>query len=216
MEAIDIILALALGLGLSAACGFRVFVPLFVMGLGARAGYLDFVPGDGLAWATGDFALIMLGAATVLEIAAYYVPWLDNALDTIATPAAIVAGSVATASAVSGFDPTLQWIIGIIGGGGTAATVQAGTVVTRAASSLTTGGLGNPVVSTAEAGLGTGLSVLAILLPLAALLAVFLLAAFSVKTVLGWHRRRRERRALREAGLTGVDPAVRPSASGPA
>src|SRR5690606_6048516 len=100
----------------------------------------------------------------------------DNALDAIATPAAGVAGTVVTASMVSGMDPLLQWSLGIIAGGGSALAVQSLTVGTRAVSTLTTGGIANPIFSTVEAGASTVLAVIAIVLPLLAVLAVMLLA----------------------------------------
>ena len=126
--------------------------------------------------------------ATVLEIAGYYVPWLDHLLDTIATPAAIVAGTIISASIFTDMSPFLRWMLAVIAGGGAAGLVQAGTVATRAFSTSTSGGLANPLVSTAELGLSLFTSVLAIVLPV---LAVVLLAGFAIW--LGrkvWTRRR--------------------------
>ena len=194
MDATDVLLALAMGVGLAAACGFRVFTPLFVMSLAARGGYMS-VAGN-VGWVQSDVALIALGAATALEIGAYYVPWLDNALDSIATPAAGIAGTLAASSLLTGMDPAMQWSLGAIAGGGTALSVQGLTVGARALSSATTGGMGNGAVSTAEAGAATGLSIIAIAWPLLAVAIVFSAMFWIGRFVL---RRYRRRRALRAA-----------------
>lgn len=162
----DTLLSVFLGIGLSAACGFRIFVPFLIVGIAARTGHLTL--GDSFAWMASTPALIALAVATVLEIAAYYVPWLDHVLDLLATPAAVVAGVVMTASVVTGLDPMLKWTLALIAGGGIAATVQAVTVGTRKLSLVTTGGLGNPVVSTAELGGSVLLALLAIAVPVLA------------------------------------------------
>ena len=169
------LVSVCLGLGLAAACGFRVFVPLLAVNLAARAGYLSL--GAGFDWIAGGPALVTLTAATLLEIGAYYIPWLDNLLDTVASPAAVVAGVVVTASVVTGLDPYLKWTLAVIAGGGVAGAVQTLTSGTRHASAVTTAGLANPVVSTVELAGSAGLSLLSMALPvLAAALVLFLLA----------------------------------------
>ena len=166
----ETLLTVGLGLGLAAACGFRIFVPLLVMSLGVRSGHLEL--GSGFEWIGADPALVALGVATVLEIGAYYIPWLDNMLDAVAGPAAVVAGVVVTASAVSDMSPLLRWSLAVVGGGGVAATVQAATTVARGFSSLTTFGFGNPIVATLEAGGALLMSLAAVLVPLVAGVAV--------------------------------------------
>lgn len=166
--------ALLIGIGLSAACGFRVFVPLLVMSLAAQTGHLELA--EGFNWVATPLAAGALGVATVLEIAAYTVPWIDNLLDSVATPAAIVAGILVTAAVLPGMSPFSRWSLAVIAGGGTAGIIQASTVLARATSSTATGGLANPLLSAAEAGGSLLFSVLAVLLPLvAALLFLFLL-----------------------------------------
>ena len=103
------------------------------------------------------------------EVIAYYVPWADNLLDTIASPAAVVAGIVASASVLGEVPPALQWTFAAIAGGGVAGVVQAATVLLRGTSTATTGGLGNSVVSTTELILAVGVAVLALLAPFVAL-----------------------------------------------
>jgi hypothetical protein len=166
----EALLSVCLGLGLAAACGFRIFVPFLVMAVAARAGHLDLSPG--FLWVASDAALWTLAAATALEIGAYFVPWLDNLLDSMAAPTAVVAGILAgAATMVQDTSPLVGWTLAVVGGGGLAAVIQTGTTVLRGASTMFTAGFGNPFVSTAEAGGALGLSALAILLPM---LAVFL------------------------------------------
>src|SRR5215467_1920388 len=131
------LLSALVGIGLAAACGFRVFVPLLVLSLAARSGEMTLAHGFG--WIASQPALIAFSVATVVEIAGYYIPWVDHLLDTLASPAAIVAGTVVTASAVTDISPFLKWSLAVIGGGGVAGVVQSGTVLTRAASTVTTG-----------------------------------------------------------------------------
>jgi len=161
----DALLYLLLGVGLSAACGFRVFVPLAVIGLAGRLGQLQLA--GNMEWITSTPALTVLAAATIIEVGAYYIPWVDNVLDSITTPLAILAGTAATAAVLTGADPVIQWSVGLIAGGTTAGAVQLATVAARAVSTLTTGGLGNPVVSTLEAGAAAGVSVGMVVLPVA-------------------------------------------------
>lgn len=166
----ETLLSIFIGISLSAAAGFRIFVPLLVMSIAAHTGHLTLT--SGFEWIGTTPALVTFSVATLVEILAYYIPFVDNLLDAIATPAAVVAGVVLTASTVTGLNPFLSWALAIIAGGGIAATVQSITGVTRLASTSTTGGLANPVVSTAELGGATVLSIFAIILPVVAIILV--------------------------------------------
>jgi len=165
-EGLEGLISVAIGLGLAAACGFRVFTPLLIAGIAAHYGQLPLA--GGFAWLGTTPALIAFGSATLLEIGAYYLPWLDHALDVIATPAAVMAGMIAAASVVTDLPPLLKWTVTIIGGGGAAGLIQAATVLLRLKSTALTGGLGNPVVATAEAAGSVIASIVAIVLPLVA------------------------------------------------
>ncbi len=144
---LDAVLAVGLGVALASACGLRVFLPLLVVGIGQRLG----LPFAGYApdWMSSYPALMLFGAAAIAEVLAYYVPWLGNALDTVATPLAVSAGALIAAGVTSDLDPAVQWTAGIVGGGGAAVT-QVGTTAVRAASTAVTGGLTNFIVSTLE------------------------------------------------------------------
>lgn len=160
------ILSTFIGIGLAAASGFRVFLPLFAVSL---ASYLGWIPtNDNFQWLSGLPTLIVTGVATVVEILAYYIPVVDNFLDTVTVPLATVAGSVLFASQFIELGTFPQWALAIIAGGGTAATIAAGFAGTRAASTATTAGIGNNVIATTETA-GAGLmSVLSIFLPVIA------------------------------------------------
>jgi hypothetical protein len=177
------ILSVLIGIALSATCGFRIFVPLLGMSIAYHAGALNFAPG--FAWIGSWPATIAFGIAMVLEIAAYYIPWLDNLLDTIATPAAIVAGTIATASMVGDVTPFFRWSLAIIAGGGVAGLIQGSTVALRGASTASTGGIANPAVSSAELAASVVGTVLSILAPYVAIILVAFLLSLIMRRLTG-------------------------------
>jgi hypothetical protein len=170
------VFSICLGIGLSAACGFRIFVPMLGLSIAAAAGHLELA--EGFEWIGSVPAMVVFSVATVLEIAAFYVPWIDNLLDSIATPAAVVAGTILTASVVTDMSPMMQWSVALIAGGGAAGAVQTGTVLARGASLATTGGGGNFVVSTGEWIGALVTTILAILLPVLAAVCVIGLVGY--------------------------------------
>ena len=150
MDVLQILLSLSLGLGLAAACGFRVFIPPLMMGVGSR---LDLYKLEGaFVWVDDTWAITIFAVATLLEIGGYFIPWIDNLLDTVATPAAIIGGIFVTSASLEGeLDPSAQWTLSVIAGGSVSGVIQLGTVATRAISTGTTGGLANPIISLLEA-----------------------------------------------------------------
>jgi hypothetical protein len=175
MNHLETILAVITGIGLSAACGFRIFVPLLALSIANKYGYLALAPG--FEWIGGNYAMIAFVSATILEIIAYYVPWLDNIMDTIASPVSILAGTIATASVITDMPPSLKWMVAIIAGGGIAGLLQGATTALRAKSSLFTGGTGNAAVSTLELVGAVITAVLAIILPI---VGFILVAGFAI------------------------------------
>lgn len=151
------------GLALSAAAGLRVFVPLLALGAAIHLGYVD--PGGRFAWLGHPMILLVLATATLAEVASYYVPWVDNLLDTIATPAAIGSGTVIATALLPEMNAALQWGLGFLVGGGSAGVVHGATVLTRGASTAASGGVANPAVSTAETGGSVAVASLAFLVP---------------------------------------------------
>lgn len=164
---------IALGIGLAAATGIRVFLPLLIAGLAAHQGYIPL--SENFQWLASMPALLMLGTAAVTETLAYYIPGLDHLLDVIASPAALVAGAVASAAVMTDLPPSVMWPLAIIGGSGIAGLTKGTSAVVRAKSGIMTGGLGNPAVSTAETIGATGLSLFAIALPFVALVVIVVL-----------------------------------------
>ena len=178
----ETILGLCIGIGLSAACGFRVFVPLLVMSVASLVGWFE--PMQGFEWLAIPSVCIALAVATVCEIAAYYVPWVDNILDTVATPAAMVAGTLTTMAVSSGeMSQFASWAAAIIVGGGTAGAVQMSTVAVRGLSTATTGGLANPVVSTGEWMGALLLSILSFLVPVLVVIVAVIALIWAVRWI---------------------------------
>jgi hypothetical protein len=170
--------SVGVGLGLAAATGLRVFVPLLFLAVAAR---LDVVRlADGFEWLASTPAMAALAAATVFEILAYYVPWFDNLLDALATPAALVAGTLASVSVFAGMPPFLAWALAVVAGGGAAGLIQGATAMLRLKSSVATGGLSNPVIATTELAGSVATSLVAILLPLLAVGIAGLLLALGM------------------------------------
>ncbi len=160
---LETFLSVLTGIGVAAACGFRVFVPLLALGLAGRAQVIPL--NDSFAMLASLPALIALGTAAALEVVAYYVPWLDNALDVAAAPAAVVAGVLASAAAITDLPPVLAWGIALIGGGGAAGLLHGATSLLRLKSTAVTGGVANPVLSTGELIGSLVTSALALLVP---------------------------------------------------
>lgn len=175
----EIILSIFLGIGLAAAAGFRVFVPLFALSLAAHQ---NLIPLDeSWAWVGSMTALIILGIATLVEIFAYYIPFVDNLLDTLAIPLATIAGTLIMASTLVDLSPVMTWTLAIIAGGGSAAAIQSGTATTRIASSATTGGLGNNLVASTETATASVVSTLAIFFPILGFIIVIFIMIIGFK-----------------------------------
>lgn len=186
----DTLLSVFIGVGLATACGLRVFIPLLVLSIASHFGHLPL--SSGFQWMSSTSALIAFSVASVLEVGGYYIPWLDHLLDTIATPAAMIAGTIISFALMTNIDPFYKWALAIIAGGGMAGLMQGTTVVARGASTATTGGLANPLFSTAELFGSIILSIMAVVVPI---LAVLLIALVMV-VVARWLLRRR-RKAVR-------------------
>jgi hypothetical protein len=189
MGGLDLALSIALGVGLAAAVGFRVFVPMLVMSVAAYSGHLTL--SSGFAWLASAPALVMLSVATVLEILAYYIPGVDNLLDAISTPAALIAGTVVSAAVMTDLPPLIKWTTAVIAGGGAAGLTQGVTSLLRAKSTLMTAGLGNHAVATGELGAALIVSLLAIAAPLAAVALVALFCWVAIRLLRRLFRRER-------------------------
>lgn len=159
------------GVGLSAACGFRVFAPLLVVSVAGLTGHLQLSPG--FLWLASSQAVTVLSIATLFEVLGYFIPWVDHALDTVASPLAVLAGVLVAASVIPDMNPVLKWSLVIIAGGGSAGIVQASTVVLRTISTAMTGGLANPGFAIVELAAAVLVSIAAILVPVVVVAALF-------------------------------------------
>ncbi len=200
MKEAELLLCIGVGLGLSAACGLRVFLPMFALSLAAQSGHLSLTPG--FSWLGSPQALTVFAIATVAEVAAYYIPWADNLMDTVAIPAAAVAGTIATAAAVGEMSPWLKWSLATIAGGGVATATQLATTKLRGLSTLTTGGAANPAIATAEAGGSAAVSGIALVVPI---LGIVLVVA-GIVALVAWLLKRRAARANRDVQVVETGP----------
>jgi hypothetical protein len=177
----DLALAVALGVGLAAAAGFRVFLPMLVLAIAAHSGHVTL--SSSLAWLGTPAALVMLSVAAVLETLAYYIPAVDNVLDVVGAPVALLAGIAVAAAVMTGLPPMVKWTTAVIAGGGAAGLTHGLTSLLRAKSTVTTAGLGNHAIATGELGGALIVSVLALVAPLAALVLVALFYWFTLRLV---------------------------------
>ena len=177
----EFFISLCVGIALSACSGFRVFVPMLIANLATRFDVFDL--SQGFEWLSSPMATYVLGAATIAEILAYYIPFIDNLLDTVATPASFIAGTILTTSFLKIDSPELQWTLGILAGGGMAGTIQAGTGLLRLASSKFTGGVGNSFLATFENFISIVFSLLTLWLPILVAIFGILLFVFLLRKI---------------------------------
>ena len=187
----DVLFAIFLGVSLSAAAGFRVFIPPLVMSLAARYGVFELPPDA--AWLASTSALVIFAVATFLEVGSFYVPLVDNLLDALAVPAAFTAGTLITNLFLPELSPAMQWVLAAALGGSAAGGIQGLMTVTRLASTGITAGLGNPVVATVENIGAFALSALALLVPVLAFGLVVFMLAIAFRRVYRFMTRRRNK-----------------------
>ena len=178
----DVIVSFLLGIGLSAAVGFRVFVPMLLVSLASMAGVIHLSPG--FQWMGTSVAALVFAVATLIELLSFMVPWVSNALDGIATPAATIAGVIMMAAVLSDMSPVARWALAIIAGGGVALTVQGATVVTRAAAAGATGGAASPIVGLVEAIGALVLTITTIVLPAIMGILILIVVALLLRIVI--------------------------------
>ncbi len=169
----ETIISIFLGIGLAASVGFRVFLPLFALSLASYFGVWEL--NESWQWIGSIAALLTLGVATLVEIFAYYIPYIDNLLDSIAVPLAAIAGTAVMVSTVADLSPVITWGLAIIAGGGTAAVISGASGATRLASTVSTAGFGNPIVTTIETGTSLVMSLFSVFLPIVAFVFVLLI-----------------------------------------
>ena len=177
----DVALSIVLGIALAAATGFRVFLPMLIVSGAAYTGHLQL--DNSFAWLGTSSALTMLGVAALAEVLAYYVPVVDNLLDALVTPAALIAGTLVSAAVMTDVPPMVKWTAAVIAGGGVAGLTQGLTGILRAHSTVLTGGLGNSIIATAELGGAILISFLALVAPAVAIALVMLFLLVAIRLV---------------------------------
>ena len=185
----DTFLAILTGLGLSVACGLRVFVPLLVASIAAQTGNIELA--EGLTWLGEWPALIAFSVATVCETILFKFPVIAEMLDVVEAPLPAIAGTVLSASMVTDMDPLLQWSLAAIAGGGSAELLHLGTASLRGISSAATGGMSEPLFSTAEDAGAVSVPILAILFPVSVLFLYLALLCVTVFGIKKWIVKRR-------------------------
>ncbi len=184
----EILLQILIGVGLAATCGFRIFVPLLVMGIAGLGGYLNLA--SGFDWIASYPAVIIFAVATVIEIAAYFIPYVDNLLDSISIPASVVAGIVVAASVITDMHPLLRWTLAVIAGGGVAALTSLISNGTHGLSTVVSGGAANPAVSGGETAFSVIAAILSIVVPVLAILLIVMVLIIAFRLLRRWKRRR--------------------------
>jgi hypothetical protein len=178
--------ALALAIALAASAGLRAWLPLLLAGGLARLGLLHL--GPSFHFLASDKALLIFGAATLVELVGDKVPAVDHALDAIGTPLRPAAGALLAASVLGTVsDPLTALVLGTAVGAPSALVPHALKTALRAASTTFTGGLANPVLSLVEDALSLVTFALALLVPI---LVVALLGAAVFLAVRLLRRRR--------------------------
>ncbi len=172
----ETMISIFLGIGLAASVGFRVFLPLFALSLASYLGLWEL--NESWVWIGSLPALITFGVATLVELFAYFIPYVDNLLDSLALPLATLAGTAVMVATVAELDPVVTWSLAIIAGGGTAAAIKGASATGRITSTTTTAGLGNPLISFIETITAAVLSLVSILAPVIASVLVILLLIF--------------------------------------
>lgn len=199
----DVVIAIGVGVGLSAACGLRVFLPMLLLSAAAKLGWVSLA--HGFDWVSSWPALVAFGVASVLEVGAAHIPWVDHAVDVLAAPCAIAVGTLAMATQLDAAQPLIGWAGTLAAGGAVGGTIAGGVkllgATTRVASTASTAGLGNPIIASVETLGATILSILSIVVPIAAGL---LLIAILVMAIAIIRRRRRARAAVVAAGAVAV------------
>lgn len=175
--------------GLSFSAGLNAYIPLLVVGLMAR--YTDWIqlspPWDTLS---NPWVLLVLVVLLLIEFFADKVPAVNHINDAIQTFVRPVAGAIvfaASAHALTHVSPVIAMICGLLVSG---AVHGAKALAVRPAVTVTTGGLANPLVSTAEDILATILSVVAILVPIVLGALICLLTAWLIWML--WRRANRQ------------------------
>lgn len=170
VSVVELVVGVCAGVSLSAACGFRVFLPLLVVSIAAH--FFGYNVNADFEWIGSWISIVSLATATIMEVAAYYLPCVNNMLDIVNVPLAFIAGTVVMGGVLPDVHPYLKWSIAGLLGSSVAGLTQLATTIVRGASTATTAGTCSNVVSSSENVCATIFSLGAILIPLLAIVVV--------------------------------------------
>ncbi|MGD1865674.1 MAG: DUF4126 domain-containing protein [Phormidesmis sp.] len=173
------LVSLCIGVGLSTSTGFRILVPFASLNAAALFGGFTLPPE--MAWLNSYPAFFGLLIGTLIEVAAFYVPWVNDALDTVEFPAAVIAGTYLTGTFAADLPTLMQWSLAIFAGGGSAGAIQGLTSVTRLTSNTATGGCATPVTASVEWLSALVLAILSLTLPVLAIALVIIVVLYALR-----------------------------------
>lgn len=142
------VINILLGLALATATGFRIFLPMFLLSFTSHIGWVT-LP-QKLSWLEGETALFVLGVAMLIELVSYFIPGVDNIMDIIDTPIAVIVGFLVVFSVIE-VNSMMEWILAVVIGGIVPAVIKACKATIRGGVTLLMGGLGNGLFSIVEA-----------------------------------------------------------------
>lgn len=173
------LIAFCLGIGLSAACGIRMFLPLLLIAVNQKFHLLE--TSYYVDWLDSNLALIILITATLIEISAYYIPLIDHILDVVNVPLVFVAGLLSMASILPDMPLYMDKILGLIVGGSTAVTINGLVGIGRLKSTTLSAGTTNPFYATIENIMTIVITILSFVIPVIIGIIVILIVTSSFK-----------------------------------
>lgn len=196
-------------IGLGAASGLNAWIPLFGLGVAERLGLVTLDAPYDVVGSTQ--ALVVLGALLVVDLVGDKVPVIDHVLHVVGMVVAPVTGAVmllAQENLLSQSHPGVAAAVGVVLGG----SVHLSRSAVRPVVTAGTAGVGNPVVSAVEDAVSLALTVLAVVVPVLAFVALVVGSVVLWRKVHAWRRRRAERDA---AGPPVGPPGTPPPLTGP-
>lgn len=175
----DLILAICVGIALSAAAGFRVFVPLLFTSVATHFSWITL--SGGFEWVGSTPALIAFLVATIIEVLANYIPFVASGLKMLLTPLAILAGILLMASFIGEMDPFLRWAVSTVAGGGTAGLAHTTLATLKGMGETITLGILTPIISIIENMVAAVIPILVFLAPFLAVIITVVIALFLMK-----------------------------------
>ena len=183
-------LAILTGLGLSVACGFRVFIPPLVVSIAAQTGNLELT--ESFQWLGEWPTLIALSIATVGDVIAHEFPVVDDVLNVVEAPLVPIAATILSVSLLTDMDPLLKWGLAAIAGGGSAGALHVARSFLKSLLNASTAGVSTPVVSLVEDAAALVTPILVILAPIFVLFLFLVVVGVTALALKKWMGKRRQ------------------------